>query len=289
VIDFRYEAPRDVDEAVRLLVEANGGARLLAGGTDLIVQMREFRREASLVVDVKYIPELMQIQLSGRGLKLGAGVPCWRIHENSDLAAAYPALVDAVRIIGGWQIQSRATVGGNLCNASPAADSIPPLIVLGAVADIAGPGGRRERPVATFCTAPGRTVLEAGELLVSLTLPAATPKSGSAYERFIPRNEMDIAVVGVASWVQLDNAGERIVEARVALAAAAPTPLLADEASRFLAGREATEDVFSEAAEHARRATSPISDMRGPADYRQHLAGVLTRRTLATAVARARG
>jgi xanthine dehydrogenase FAD-binding subunit len=288
--DFEYAAPATLAEAAKLLVQANGKAKVLAGGTDIIVQLREGLRDADLVVDIKKIPELMELSYSAaKGLRLGASVPCFRIYDNAELGKAYSALVDAARIVGGWQIQSRASVGGNLCNSSPAADTIPPLIALGAVATIAGPKGHREVPVESFCTAPGRNVLEPGELLVSLAFPPPQPHGGSAYERFIPRNEMDIAVVGAASNVQLSPDGKTIERARVALAAVAPTPKFAAEASRWLAGKPATEATFSEAGDLARKVASPITDMRGTAEYRVHLVGVLVKRTLARAVERASG
>lgn len=290
MIDFDYAAPTSIDDAVGLLNQHGDRAKLLAGGTDIIVQLRERLRDADLVVDVKKIAELMELEYSAEhGLRLGAGVPCYRIYDDETIAAAYPALVDSTRIIGGWQIQSRASVGGNLCNASPAADSIPSLIVHQATAHVAGPNGRRTLAVDQFCTAPGQNALDAGELLVALTLPPPSPRSSSAYQRFIPRNEMDIAVAGAASWVQLDEAGENITQARIALAAVAPTPLFAEEASNWLSGKPASEATFAEAGELAKKVASPISDMRGTAEYRTHLVGVLTKRTLARAVDRARG
>ena len=219
---------------------------------------------------------------------MGASVPCYRIYEDAQVAAAYPALADAARIIGGWQIQTRASIGGNLCNSSPAADSIPALLAHAATCHIAGSAGRRSLPAAEFCTAPGRNVLEPGELLATITLPPPAPRSGSAYERFIPRNEMDIAVAGAASWVELDDTGQTFKSARIALAAVAPTPKLAAEAGDWLAGKPATEDSFAQAGELAKQVATPISDMRGTAEYRTHLVGVLVKRTLAKAVERAR-
>jgi len=289
VINFEYAAPTELDDAVKQLAAAGDRASVLAGGTDIIVQLREGLRSAELVVDIKKIPELMLLEYSSEnGLHLGASVPCWRIYDDAVIADACPALADAARIIGGWQIQSRASVGGNLCNSSPAADSIPPLIAHSAMCHIAGPIGRRTVPVEQFCTAPGRNVLEPGELLVALTLPSQRSGSGSAYERFIPRNEMDIAVAGAASWVQLDENGQQIEQARIALSAVAATPVFAAEASDWLAGQMASEDVFTKAGEMARDVASPIDDMRGPAEYRTHLVGVLTKRTLAKACERAR-
>jgi carbon-monoxide dehydrogenase medium subunit len=290
VKSFDYAAPTSLAEATALLAQANGTARILAGGTDLLVQLREQLREADLVVDAKRIPELMELSYRpDQGLRLGAAVPCYRIYGDAAISAAYPALTDAARIVGGWQIQSRASVGGNLCNASPAGDTIAPLIALQARCVIVGPEGTREVPAEAFCTAPGRNVLRKGEILARIVFPPRAEHSGSAYERFIPRNEMDIAVVGAASWVQLNAAGETIERARVGLVAIAPTPLFAAEASQFLAGRRPTEETFAQAGELARQVASPIDDMRGTVEFRRHLVGVLTQRTLAKAVERARG
>jgi len=285
--DFEYAAATSVDEAVGLLAARGDRAKILAGGTDIIVQLRENLREADLVVDVKRIPELTKFEFSPQtGLKLGASVPCYQVYENADICRAYPALSDSARIIGGWQIQSRASIGGNLCNSSPAADSIPALIALGAKAHIAGPDGRRTVPVDQFCTAPGRNVLKRGELLTAIEFPAPAKQAGSHYQRFIPRNEMDIAVVGVGVWLRLE--GATIAEGRIALGAVAPTPIYAAEASEFLKGKPAGEDTFKQAGELARKIAKPISDMRGPAEHRVHLVGVLVARSLAAAFERAR-
>lgn len=287
--DFEYAAASSIDEAVSLLAAGGERAKVLAGGTDLIVQLREGLREADLVVDIKKIPELLELSYSPeQGLRLGAAVPCYQIYENAEIAKAYPALADATNIIGGWQIQSRASVGGNLCNASPAADSIPALIAYDAKCNIAGPQGTRTVPVAEFCTAPGKTVLGRGEFLVSIELPPPSTKTGAHYLRFIPRNEMDIAVVGAAAWISL-NGGTTIKDARVALAAVAPRPLLVEAAAQALIGKEANEETFEAAAQAAQKSVTPISDMRGPAEYRVHLTGVLTRRALRTALERANG
>jgi carbon-monoxide dehydrogenase medium subunit len=286
--DFEYAAATSVDEAVGLLAARGDRAKVLAGGTDIIVQLREHLREADLVVDVKRIPELTKLEFSAAtGLKLGASVPCYQIYENAEISRAYPALADSARIIGGWQIQSRASIGGNLCNSSPAADSIPALIALGAKALIAGPDGRRSVPVEQFCTSPGRNVLKRGELLTGIELPAPAKQGGSHYQRFIPRNEMDIAVVGAGVWIRLE--GATVAEGRIALGAVAPTPLYAAEASDFLKGKPATEETFKQAGDLARKIAKPISDMRGPAEHRVHLVGVLVARSLATAAERARG
>lgn len=288
--NFDYAAPTSLAQATALLEGAHGTARVLAGGTDLIVQLREHLRDADLVVNIKKIPELMELSYSSQlGLRLGASVPCYRIYEHAEISVAYPALADAARIVGGWQIQSRASVGGNLCNSSPAADTIPALIALGAQCVIAGPRGLREVRAESFCTAPGRNVLQKGDILATIVVAPPVPFSGSAYERFIPRNEMDIAVAGAGSWVRLSSDGTTIEQARIGLAAVAPTPLFAAEASQWLSGKPATAKTFKLAGELARKVAFPISDMRGTAEFRLHLVGVLTRRTLEKAVERARG
>jgi CO/xanthine dehydrogenase FAD-binding subunit len=284
---FDYAAPQSLHEAVALMA-AHPGARPLAGGTDLLVQMRAGRKETDFVVDVKHVPELNEISYDpARGLSLGAAVPCYRIFGSASVARAYPSLAEVAGLIGGTQIQGRASIGGNLCNAAPSADSIPLLIALGARCRITGPAGEREVAVEDFCTAPGRTILEPGELLVSIHLPPAAPGSGARYVRFIPRNEMDIAVVGVGAWVQLNNDGKTIEQARIALGAVAPTPLFAQEASNWLQGKPATAESFAQAGELAKKIARPISDRRGTAEYRVHLVGVLTQRALSEAAARA--
>lgn len=288
--DFEFQTATTVDEAVSLLAARGERAKVLTGGTDLIVQLREGLREADLVVDIKKIPELMELEYNARtGLRLGAAVPCYRVYGDAAIAAAYAALADSARIIGGWQIQSRASIGGNLCNSSPAADSIPSLIVYDALCHLAGPQGRRSVRAAEFCTGPGRNVLKRGEILTALELAPPAPRSSAAYLRFIPRNEMDIAVVGAASWVQLSENRDTIEEAAVALAAVAPTPLALTALSDWLAGKPATHETFAAAGEMASQAARPINDKRGTVEYRKHLAGVLTKRTLAIAVERARG
>lgn len=286
--DFEYEAPTSVAEAVRLLGSHNGAARPLAGGTDLIDQVRTGRLKPDVVVDIKKIPELNVLDLSVAGLRLGAAVPCYRIYQNAAICERYAALADSARIIGGIQIQSRASIGGNLCNSGPAADSTPSLIALGAVAVIAGPAGQRELPVESFCTGPGKNVLKPGEFLVELRFPPRPPHSGSHYRRFIPRNEMDIAVVGVGASVVLDAAGEKIISARLGIGAVAPTPLFAKEVGDMLSGQAIDEALLEKAAASARALAKPIDDMRGTVEFRKHVTGVLTRRVLEEAIRRAR-
>jgi carbon-monoxide dehydrogenase medium subunit len=284
---FDYVRPYSIGEAVQLLSGADEKARVLAGGTDLLVQLRADRKQADLVVDVKRVPEMNEISYNPeKGLALGAAVPCYQIYGHSSLKEKYPALVEVASIIGGTQIQGRASIGGNLCNAAPSADSIPLLIALRARCRIAGVAGEREVPVEEFCTAPGRTILKPGELLVSLLLPSPARGEGACYIRFIPRNEMDIAVAGAGVGVVIDDGVIR--SARIALASVAPTPLFVREAGESLAGSAPSADAIQRAAEIAQQAAKPITDMRGTADYRRHLCAVLVRRALQAAIQRAR-
>lgn len=286
---FDYVRCTNLDEVMSVLAEKGEQASLLSGGTDLLVALREGRRSASVVVDVKSIPETSELSFSPQtGLHLGASVPCYRIYGDDTVSATYPGLIDAVHLIGGVQIQGRASVGGNLCNASPAADTIPALIAHSAFCVVAGPNGRREVPVEDFCTAPGKTVLQRGELLVSIEVPAPPPGFGAAYLRFIPRNEMDIAVVGAGASVVLDEGRTTITSARIALGAVAPTPLFVKDAGDSLVGQAVSEDAIERAAKIAQDAALPITDMRGTSEYRKHLSAVLTRRALHKAIERAK-
>ncbi len=285
---FTYQAPSSIEQAVSLLVDGGPRARPLAGGTDLLVQLRRGLYELDLVVDVKKIPELTRISFDATvGLTVGAAVSCAHICEHPDVVRHYPCLVDAASIIGGTAIQGRATIGGNLCNAAPSGDSIAAMMVLRAACTVAGPGGTRTIPVDAFCTAPGQNVLGPGELLVSVHLPLPSSGSGAHYLRFIPRHEMDIAVVGAGAWVQLQEG--RVAAARIAIGAVAPTPLLIEAAGASLVGKEPTEEAFAEAARLAQQAARPIGDVRGTQAQRRHLVGVLVKRALRGAVQRARG
>ncbi len=285
-----YAAPRSVKEAVALLSKHGDRARMLAGGTDIIVQLRENRRDLDILIDSKHIPEATELQFDPeKGLRIGAAVPCHRIYEHPGIAKAYPGLIDSVSLIGGIQIQNRASVGGNLCNASPAADTIPPLIAHKGVCTIAGPDGTREIPVEFFCTGPGQTVLSPGEFLLSIYLPRPAPNFAGAYLRFIPRNEMDIAVVGAGVSVTLDDSKSKCTDARIALAAVAPTPLLVPDAGNAMVNGALDDSLIEKAATLARAAAQPITDMRGDIDFRKHLAGVLTKRALKIAIDRAKG
>ena len=284
-----YTAPTSLSEAVSIMAAHGDRARPLAGGTDVLVQLRGGRREVDVLVDTKKIPELNGIRLDDNGLQLGAAVACTQIYDDQAVVAAYPGLIDAASLIGSIQIQGRASIGGNLCNAAPSGDSIPPVITLGGEAHINGPNGWRTVPTEDFCTGPGRSVLEPGELLVAIQIPAPAANSGTAYLRFIPRNEMDIAVAGVSSTVVLDASGQNIQSARIALASVGPTPILATVAGDSLAGKAVSDDAIAEAGRLASEAATPITDMRGTIRQRHHLVDVLTRRTLNIAIRRARG
>ncbi len=285
---LKYARATSVDEAVQMLRDGGEVARVLAGGTDVIVLARERRRDIDLFVDVKHIPELMGITYSaGTGLSLGAATPLYEVYNHADVKQHYRALVEASHVIGGTAIQGRASLGGNLANSSPAADGIPAMIALSGVAHLAGPGGKRDVPIAEFCTAPGRNVLEAGEFIVSLSFPDPAARSGSAWERFIPRNEMDIAVANAGVYLTLD--GDTVTDARISIGAVAPTPLLVTEAAEALIGKPLTDDTIEAAANAAKAAAKPITDMRGSEQQRTHLTGVLVARTIRKAAARARG
>ena len=287
---FAYQAPTSLEEAVTLLAEKNGRARPLAGGTDLLVQIRLNVHDLDLIVDVKKIPELNQLSFDpAAGLVIGAAVPCAQIYENTEVVANYPGLIDAATIIGGMAIQGRATLGGNLCNASPSGDAISAMIVLGATCNITGPDGSRAVAIEDFCTGPGKNVLGQGEMLVSIQFAAPQTNAGARYLRFTPRQEMDIAVAGVGALVVLSDDHSEITAARLALAAVAPTPVLATAAGDSLVGQAPGEETFATAAKLAQEAINPITDVRGTAAQRRHLIGVLVKRALPGAVARAKG
>ena len=282
-----YIRPTTIDEAVSLLAKYKDKARVLAGGTDLIVQMRGGRYQIDVVIDGKHIEELNQLTYSKQnGLTIGAAVPCHRIYGDAKIAEAYPGIMDSASLIGGIQIQGRASLGGNLMNAAPSADSIPTLIAHNAVANIASTKGTRSEPVENICSGPGRTNLATGEILVSISVPAPSKGFGARYIRFTPRNEMDIAVAGAGVSVQLNNG--KVQAARVALSSVAPTPLFVEAAGNALLGKEPSDENIQAAAELAKEAATQITEMRGTAEFRKHLCEVLTRRALHTAVERAR-
>jgi carbon-monoxide dehydrogenase medium subunit len=283
---MRYESPESIEAAVALL--ANGAdARILAGGTDLLVQLRAGLIAPELVVDIKNIRATREITAENGGYRVGAAVSGAELGEHTDLKRAWPGVVEAVELIGSTQIQGRASMGGNLCNGSPAADSVPALIVADALCTVAGPGGQREVPVEEICTGPGQTSLAKGEFVVSLFLPRRGPRSGDAYLRFIPRTEMDIAVVGAGVNITLDESGV-CSAARVALGAVAPTAMLVPEAGAALAGTRLEDADLQTMAAAASAACKPIDDKRGTVEYRVKVAGVIARRACAIAIERAR-
>ena len=283
--DLRYEAPDSVEAAVALLAKS-GENRVLAGGTDLLVQMRFDLVEPELIVDIKNIAETCTIKAENHGFRVGAAVTGAELGEHAALKQAWPGVVEAAELIGSTQIQGRASMGGNLCNASPAADSVPALIAAGAVATIAGPQGTRDLPVEEVATGPGKTSLENGEFVVSISLPKRSSRSGDAYLRFIPRTEMDIAVVGAAVSLSLDENG-MIEDARVSLGAVAPTALLVDECAKAIIGTNLDDTAMANLAAAASAACNPIDDKRGTIEYRIKVAGVLARRAAQIAYDRA--
>ena len=283
-----YERPSTVEETLEILSKHGDKARMLAGGTDILVQLRGGRWATDVLVDGKGIKELNELSFDKqKGLIVGAAVPCYKIYGDKEIAAAYPGLIDSAAMIGGIQIQGRATFGGNLCNAAPSADAIPAMVAHHGVATVAGPKGRRDVKVEDFCTAPGKSVLAEDELVVNIKFPAPPEGFGANYIRFIPRNEMDIAVAGAGVSVEL--ADGKVKDARVTLAAVAPTPLFVEAAGEALKGKTPDAAAIQIAAEIAGKTAKPISDMRGTAEFRTHLCEVLTRRALETAVNRARG
>lgn len=285
--DIRYEAPATVAAAVKLLAGAKGMAKVLAGGTDLLVQMRADIVVPGLIVDIKKIADTGAIKREKSGWRIGASVPCAALGENAGVGKDWPGVVEAAELIGSTQVQGRATLGGNLCNASPAADSVPALIAAGATVAIAGPKGKRTAKVEDIAIGPGKTSLKKGEFVVSVFLPARPKRAGDAYLRFIPRTEMDIAVVGCGISLTLDSKGI-IGDARVALGAVAPIPLLVKEAAQAIVGTSLDGTALDKLAAAASAACRPIDDKRGTKDFRIKVAGVLARRVAETAYERAR-
>ncbi len=284
---LNYVAPSTVEEAVSMLAGASGAAKVLSGGTDLLVQLRSGRAKPGLIVDIKKIPGISGIREQDGAFVIGAATSGAVIGENDALRQAWPGLVEAANLIGSTQVQGRASLAGNLCNASPAADSVPALIAARATCVVAGAKGRREVPVESIATGPGRTSLKAGEFIVEFHLPKRPPRSADAYLRFIPRTEMDIAVVGAGVSVTLDPDGA-CTDARVVLGAVAPTAVLVAEAATALIGRTLDETALAALDQAARRACKPIDDKRGTIEYRTKVAGVMARRAATIAFERAR-
>jgi CO/xanthine dehydrogenase FAD-binding subunit len=284
---MRYEAPESLDTAVALLAGARGDARVLAGGTDLLVQMRADVLDPELIVDIKKIPETRAVAQEKGGWRVGAAVTGAELKENAALRKAWPGVVEAANLIGSTQIQGRATMGGNLCNGSPAADSVPALIAAGAVATVAGPKGRRDIPVEDVMLGPRKLSLAKGEFIVSFFLPPRPKGSGDAYLRFIPRTEMDIAVVGSGVNLTLDGKGV-ITAARVSLGAVAAKVLLVPAAAQAIVGSSLDRPAQDRLEAAARAACQPIDDKRGTVEFRTQVAGVLTRRAALIAIERAK-
>ena len=285
---MRFESPESVDAAISLLAGASGDARVLAGGTDLLVQLRADMIEPELVVDIKRIAETRTVKEEDGGFRVGAAVAGAELKEHTSFSSVWPGVMYACDLIGSTQIQGRCSMAGNLCNASPAADSVPAMVAVGAIARIAGPNGVRDVPVEEVPTAPGRTSLAKGEFVVSIFFPKKVANTGDAYLRFIPRTEMDIAVVGSGVCLTLDDSGT-CTAAKVALGAVAPTVILVPDAASALVGTKVDEAAIEAAGAAATAAATPISDKRGTVEYRKKVAGVLTRRALATALERAKG
>jgi carbon-monoxide dehydrogenase medium subunit len=277
--EFAYVRPATLGEAIAAM-QADG-ARALSGGTDLVPQLREGRRQASRIVDLKGIPALTDISASSNGgLIIGASASATRVARHSAISADYPSIAQSARLIGSLQVQNRASLGGNICNAAPSADSVPALLCHQATARIAGPGGEREETLEAFIRGPGKTSLQTGDLLLAIILPPPRPRSAAHYLRFTPRREMDIAIAGAAAWIHLDE-NNTIDEARIVLASVGPIPIRATSAEQALRGERPTPDLFKATGQCAAGDAQPISDTRGSAEYRRSLVAALTARALA--------
>jgi len=284
---MRYEAPETLDAAVGLLAGESGQVKVLAGGTDVLVQIHADMIEPDVIVDIKKIAEMREVTNEDGAWRFGAAVTGKELMDHPGFNAAWPGIMDGVRLIGSVQVRGRATVGGNVCNASPAADSVPPMITAKAVATVIGPNGTREVPVEDIAVAPGKTSLEAGEFVVSFQLPKRPARSGDAYLRFTPRTEMDIAVVGCAVNLTLDDAGI-CTDAIVSLGAVAARALIVDAAAKALIGTTVDDAAMEALAAAASAAATPIDDKRGTVEFRTEVAGVLAQRAAAIALERAK-
>ncbi len=285
---MRYEAPTTTREAVSLMAKAKGRAFVLAGGTDLLVRMKSGVIEPDLIVDIKRIEATQSIKQTAGGFRIGAAVSGAAMAKSAALCKAWPGVVEAANLIGSDQIQGRCTIAGNLCNASPAADSVPAMVAAGAKAVVVGPKGRRTVAVEKIATAPGKTSLAKGEIVEAITLPKRPAKTGDAYLRFIPRSEMDIAVVSAGVCLTLNAKGE-VTNARVVLGAVAATVVLVPQAAKAIIGTRLDDDALAELAAVCGKACKPINDMRGTIEFRTDVAGVLARRAAKIAYQRAGG
>ena len=288
--DFEYHAPRTLDEAIALLDRYEANARLLAGGTDLVIQMTDRLVVPEHVIDLKMIEELKRFEWDAEtGLTIGAAVPFRRLETSPEVRRYYPGMYEAAAEVGSWQIRNQATPGGNLCTASPACEIGPILYALDAQVEIGGPKGRRSLPIQQFITGVRRTVLEPNELLLSIQVPHPGERASSHYIKLKERQKMDIAFVGVAAAVELEPGDGVVREARIALGAVAPTPVRAPRAEATLRGKRLTDELLAEAGQEAARTATPIVDVRASAEYRTEMVDVLTRRALRQAATLAAG
>jgi len=282
---FELALPESLDDCLRLLAQRGPETKLLAGGTDLLTQMKNSVVMPKRVIDLSGVARVKIVECDTKGLRIGAAVPARQVEQDPRVREGYAAVAESAALLGSVQVRNLATVGGNICNAAPSADMAPPLVALEAQAVIAGPKGERRVPLYDFFTGVRKTVVGPDELLVEIFVPAPGPHSGGSYIRHTPRRELDIAVVGVASQVTIANGV--CAKARISLAAVAPTPVRATAAEAALEGKPLTPELIERAADLAGQAAKPISDQRGSADFRRHLVRILTRRTLTTALARA--
>jgi carbon-monoxide dehydrogenase medium subunit len=282
---FELALPESLDDCLRLLAQRGPETKLLAGGTDLLPQMKNSVVMPKRVIDLSGVARVKVLECDAKGLRIGAAVPARQVEQDPRVREGYAAVAESAALLGSVQVRNLATVGGNICNAAPSADMAPPLVALEAQAVIAGPKGERRVPLSDFFTGVHETVVGPDELLVEIFVPAPGPHSGGCYIRHTPRRELDIAVVGVASQVTIANGV--CAKARISLAAVAPTPVRATAAEAALEGKPLTPELIERAADLAGQAAKPISDQRGSADFRRHLVRILTRRTLTTALARA--
>ena len=285
---MRYEKPEDVAEAVKLLHAETGVVRILAGGTDVLVQLKAGMIEPDLIVDIKHLEGIKDITPEDGGYRIGAAVSGAKLGEHAGVVALWPGVVEGFELIGSTQVQGRATMMGNLCNGSPAADSVPGLIAANAVVRIAGPDGTRDCPVIDIPVSPGKISLAKGEFITSVFLPARPDRASDAYLRFIPRTEMDIAVSAAGVSLELD-AGGTCIAARVALGAIAPTVLLVDAAADCIIGTKLDAALLDAMASACSDACNPIDDKRGTIEFRTQTAGVLAKRAALIAYERAGG
>jgi carbon-monoxide dehydrogenase medium subunit len=282
---FELALPESLDDCLRLLAQRGPETKLLAGGTDLLPQMKNSVVMPKRVIDLSGVARVKILECDAKGLRIGAAVPARQVEQDPRVREGYAAVAESAALLGSVQVRNLATIGGNICNAAPSADMAPPLIALDAQAVIAGPKGERRVPLSDFFTGVRKTVVGPDELLVEIFVPAPGPHSGGCYIRHTPRRELDSAVVGVASQVTIANGV--CAKARISLAAVAPTPVRATAAEAALEGKPLTPELIERAADLAGQAAKPISDQRGSADFRRHLVRILTRRTLTTALARA--